>query len=112
MQERFIGAITWGYLWRATWPLCELVITDDEVIVRPRRFVRFVCPGARYGISGLSYAQKGAWGIQFVSTHEPQSIPIMFGSLPGDTPKIARLLAARGIEFRDRKGRPLVPTAG
>src|SRR5579862_7035902 len=53
--KRFIGGIAWGtwpLMWRATWPLAELIVTSGEVVVRPRRIVKFLCPpGARYSIA-------------------------------------------------------------
>src|SRR5215467_7862255 len=90
-------------MWRATWPLAELVVTSDEVIVRPRRFVRFLCPpGARYSIAELSFAEVSvAWGIRFSSARDPRRITF---AGPGNK-QIARLLAQRGIEVRDRRGR-------
>jgi hypothetical protein len=102
--KRFIGGIGWGtwpLMWRASWPLAQLVVTGDEVIVRPRRFARFLCPpGARYSIAELSFAEVGAWGIRFSSARDPRRITF---SGPGNK-QIARLLAQRGIEVRDRRG--------
>jgi hypothetical protein len=103
--KRFIGGIGWGtwpLMWRASWPLAELLISSNEVIVRPRRFGRFLCPrGARYSIAELSFAEVGAWGIRFSSASDPRRITF---SGPGNR-QIARLLAQRGIEVRDRRGR-------
>jgi hypothetical protein len=102
--KRFIGGIGWGtwpLRWRASWPLAELVVTNDEVIVRPRRFARFLCPrGARYSIAELSFAEVGAWGIRFSSAKDPRKITF---SGPGNK-QVARLLVHRGIELRDRRG--------
>jgi hypothetical protein len=103
--KQFIGGIGWGtwpLMWRASWPLAQLVVTGDEVIVRPRRFARFLCPpGARYSIAELSFAEVGAWGIRFRSARDPRRITF-WG--PGNR-QIARLLTERGIEVRDRRGR-------
>jgi hypothetical protein len=103
--QRFIGGIGWGtwpLMGRASWPLAELVVTSDEVIVRPRRFASLLCPrGARYSITELSFAEVGAWGIRFRSATDPRRI--MFSG-PGNK-QIARLLTQRGIELRDRRGR-------
>lgn len=102
--KRFIGGIGWGIWplrWRASWPLAELVVTSDEVIVRPRRFARFLCPpGARYSIAELSSAEVSAWGIRFRSARDPRRITF---SGRGNK-QIARLLTQRGIEVRDRRG--------
>jgi hypothetical protein len=102
---RFIGGILSGHFpfaSRVGWPLAELIVTDDEVIVRPRRrFLAFVCPGAKYSIEELSFAQVGMRGIRFHSARDPREIWFLFS----DKPRIARLLTQRGIEVRDRKGR-------
>lgn len=102
--KRFIGGMGWGtwpVRWRASWPLAELVVTSDEIIVRPRRFARFLCPrGARYSIAELSFAEVGAWGIRFRSARDPRRIT--FSGLGNK--QIARLLTQRGIEVSDRRG--------
>ncbi len=80
------------------WPFAELIMTSDEVIVRPRGFMRIL--GVRYSIADLSYAQTGIFGTRFVSPKHSRKVAFY----TGDNWRVWSLLAQRGVEVRDRQG--------
>jgi hypothetical protein len=107
-RKRFIGGSEFNWLWRATWPLAELLIDDEGVAVRAAVWpLRWVVPSTRLAFGEIAHVEVGAAGgssFRFRTNEPSWGDSVIFRASSGDRQAIIERLVSAGLDVRDRNG--------
>lgn len=117
--KRFIGGSRTLWLWKASWPLAELVIDDEGIAIRGVIWpLRWLVPSIRIACADIAYVELDASDRNEFSFRTRPGVRtktpswgdgVIFAAWPSQRQAIIERLASAGLDVRGRDGARLAP---